>query len=53
MFNDLCDNNPCPEGMECVANPRETVYSCVCPDGKKGKCSGKTPVDFLSFSNST
>ncbi|XP_061575005.1 protocadherin Fat 1a isoform X2 [Cololabis saira] len=45
-FNDLCDNNPCPEGMECIANPRETVYSCVCPEGKKGKCSDGHSLTF-------
>lgn len=41
MLNDVCENNPCPEGMDCVADPRDTVYSCVCPEGKRGKCSGK------------
>ncbi|TMS23648.1 Protocadherin Fat 1 [Larimichthys crocea] len=39
VLNNLCETNPCPEGMECVADPRETTYSCVCPEGKKGKCS--------------
>lgn len=42
VLNNLCETNPCPEGMECVADPRDTVYSCVCPEGKAGKCSGKT-----------
>lgn len=28
--------------MECVEDLRENNYSCVCPEGKKGKCSGKT-----------
>ena len=42
VVNNLCESSPCPEGMECVADPRETIYSCVCPEGKKGKCSGKT-----------
>lgn len=41
MLNNMCENNPCPEGMECVADPRDSVYSCMCPEGKKGKCSGK------------
>lgn len=39
MLNNMCENNPCPEGMECVADPRDSVYSCMCPEGKKGKCS--------------
>lgn len=42
VVNNLCEGSPCPEGMECVADPRETIYSCVCPEGKTGKCSGKT-----------
>uniref|UniRef100_A0A4W5NWP6 FAT atypical cadherin 1a n=1 Tax=Hucho hucho TaxID=62062 RepID=A0A4W5NWP6_9TELE len=33
--NKLCDANPCPEGMECVADQKEANYSCVCPDGAK------------------
>lgn len=42
VLNNLCENNPCPEGMECVSAPRDAAYSCVCPEAKKGKCSGKT-----------
>ena len=42
MLNNLCENNSCPEGMECVADSRDTVYSCVCPESKKGQCSGKS-----------
>lgn len=41
VLNNLCENSPCPEGMECVADSRDAVYSCVCPEAKKGKCSGK------------
>lgn len=51
MLNNLCENNPCPEGMECVADPRDTEYSCVCPEAKKGKCSGKTICDLDILSN--
>lgn len=51
MLNNLCENNPCPEGMECVADPRDTEYSCVCPEGKKSKCSGKTICDLDILSN--
>ncbi|XP_019958668.2 protocadherin Fat 1a isoform X1 [Paralichthys olivaceus] len=46
VLNNLCENNPCPEGMECVADPRATVYSCVCPEGKKGKCSDGHSLTF-------
>lgn len=41
-MNNVCEKSPCPEGMECVEDLRENEYSCVCPEGKKGKCSGKT-----------
>ncbi|XP_061100562.1 protocadherin Fat 1a isoform X2 [Conger conger] len=30
-----CEGNPCPEGTECVADPKEPKYSCVCPEGKR------------------
>ncbi|KAM9314190.1 protocadherin Fat 1a isoform 2-T2 [Pholidichthys leucotaenia] len=46
VVNNLCENHPCPEGMECVADPRDTVYSCVCPEGKKGKCSDGHSLTF-------
>uniref|UniRef100_A0A8C9XKL9 FAT atypical cadherin 1a n=1 Tax=Sander lucioperca TaxID=283035 RepID=A0A8C9XKL9_SANLU len=46
VLNNLCENNPCPEGMECVADPRDTVFSCVCPEGKKGKCSDGHSLTF-------
>lgn len=34
--------------MECVEDLRENEYSCVCPEGKKGKCSGKSSAFTLS-----
>uniref|UniRef100_A0A3P8RFC4 FAT atypical cadherin 1a n=1 Tax=Astatotilapia calliptera TaxID=8154 RepID=A0A3P8RFC4_ASTCA len=46
VLNNLCENNPCPEGMECVADPRDTEYSCVCPEGKKSKCSDGHSLTF-------
>uniref|UniRef100_A0A3B5L9E8 Uncharacterized protein n=1 Tax=Xiphophorus couchianus TaxID=32473 RepID=A0A3B5L9E8_9TELE len=46
VLNNLCENGPCPEGMDCVADPRDTVYSCVCPEAKKGKCSDGHSLTF-------
>ncbi|KAK2918784.1 protocadherin Fat 1a isoform X2 [Channa argus] len=46
VIKNLCENNPCPEGMECVADLRDTRYSCVCPEGKKGKCSDGLSLTF-------
>uniref|UniRef100_A0AAQ5Z5U7 FAT atypical cadherin 1a n=1 Tax=Amphiprion ocellaris TaxID=80972 RepID=A0AAQ5Z5U7_AMPOC len=46
VVNNLCENNHCPEGTECVADPRDIVYSCVCPEGKKGKCSDGHSLTF-------
>ncbi|XP_015819377.1 protocadherin Fat 1a isoform X4 [Nothobranchius furzeri] len=46
VLNNVCENNLCPEGMDCVADPRDTVYSCVCPEGKKSKCSDGHSLTF-------
>uniref|UniRef100_A0A3B3WYS5 Uncharacterized protein n=1 Tax=Poecilia mexicana TaxID=48701 RepID=A0A3B3WYS5_9TELE len=46
VLNNVCENSPCPEGMDCVADPRDTVYSCVCPEAKKGKCSDGHSLTF-------
>uniref|UniRef100_A0A3Q1EXS7 Uncharacterized protein n=1 Tax=Acanthochromis polyacanthus TaxID=80966 RepID=A0A3Q1EXS7_9TELE len=46
VVNNLCENNHCPEGTECVADPRDIVYSCVCPEGKTGKCSDGHSLTF-------
>ncbi|KAJ8383115.1 hypothetical protein SKAU_G00038930 [Synaphobranchus kaupii] len=40
VLNTLCEGHPCPEGSVCVANQKEATYTCACPDGKPGKCSG-------------
>ncbi|XP_062333238.1 protocadherin Fat 1a isoform X1 [Osmerus eperlanus] len=46
LLNKLCEASPCPEGMECVADQKEAKYSCVCPDGKRGKCSDGHSLTF-------
>lgn len=42
MLNTLCEGQPCPEGSVCVANQKEAAYTCACPDGKPGMCSGNS-----------
>ncbi|KAM3624275.1 uncharacterized protein V6R79_021361 [Siganus canaliculatus] len=46
VLNNLCENSPCPEGMECVPDPRDALYSCVCPEAKTGKCSDGHSLTF-------
>ncbi|KAF6084027.1 FAT atypical cadherin 1 [Phyllostomus discolor] len=45
-----CEDSPCPEGSECVADPREEKYTCVCPGGKLGQCPGSSSVTFTGNS---
>ncbi|XP_061108849.1 protocadherin Fat 1 isoform X2 [Conger conger] len=46
VLSTLCDGHPCPEGSVCVANQKEAVYTCACPDGKAGKCSAGPALTF-------
>uniref|UniRef100_A0AAY3ZWT0 FAT atypical cadherin 1 n=1 Tax=Denticeps clupeoides TaxID=299321 RepID=A0AAY3ZWT0_9TELE len=46
VLNRLCEENSCPEGMECVPDQKEGKFSCVCPDGKQGKCSDSPSLTF-------
>nr|KAF6460308.1 FAT atypical cadherin 1 [Molossus molossus] len=45
-----CEDSPCPEGSECIADPREEKYTCVCPGGKFGQCPGSSSVTFTGNS---
>ncbi|CAK6442579.1 unnamed protein product [Pipistrellus nathusii] len=45
-----CEDSPCPEGSECIADPREETYTCVCPGGKFGQCPGSSSVTFTGSS---
>ncbi|XP_061684884.1 protocadherin Fat 1a isoform X3 [Syngnathoides biaculeatus] len=46
VLNSVCDNSPCPEGLDCVADAhRDTKYTCVCPQGKS-KCSDGHSLTF-------
>lgn len=45
-----CEDNLCPEGSECVSDPREEKYTCVCPGGKFGQCPGSSSLTFTGNS---
>uniref|UniRef100_A0A8C5XYH6 FAT atypical cadherin 1 n=1 Tax=Microcebus murinus TaxID=30608 RepID=A0A8C5XYH6_MICMU len=45
-----CEDNPCPEGSECITDPREEKYTCVCPGGKFGQCAGSSSITFTGNS---
>ncbi|XP_034043514.1 LOW QUALITY PROTEIN: protocadherin Fat 1a [Thalassophryne amazonica] len=46
VMNNLCENEPCPEGMECVADSKDSMYSCLCPEGRTSKCSDGHSLTF-------
>ncbi|XP_030643540.1 protocadherin Fat 1a isoform X2 [Chanos chanos] len=46
VVTSLCEGNPCPDGKECVADDKLGRISCVCPDGKQGKCSEGESLTF-------
>ncbi|XP_077427254.1 protocadherin Fat 1a isoform X3 [Vanacampus margaritifer] len=47
VLNSVCDNSPCPEGLDCVADVhRDAKYTCVCPQGSKNKCSDGHSMTF-------
>ncbi|XP_043826311.1 protocadherin Fat 1 isoform X3 [Dromiciops gliroides] len=45
-----CESNPCPEGTECIADPKEETYTCMCPGGKFGQCPVGSSVTFTGNS---
>ncbi|XP_051939687.1 protocadherin Fat 1a isoform X1 [Hippocampus zosterae] len=50
ILNSVCDNSPCPEGLDCAADAhRDAKYTCVCPQGATSKC---TDGHSLTFSGS-
>ncbi|XP_061441071.1 protocadherin Fat 1 isoform X1 [Rhineura floridana] len=38
LVNSACEGNPCPEGTECIADPRERKYTCVCHGSNNAQC---------------
>uniref|UniRef100_A0A452U765 FAT atypical cadherin 1 n=1 Tax=Ursus maritimus TaxID=29073 RepID=A0A452U765_URSMA len=47
-----CEDSPCPEGSECVTDPGEDRYTCVCPGGKFGQCPGERTSSVTFTGNS-
>ncbi|XP_058145854.1 LOW QUALITY PROTEIN: protocadherin Fat 1 [Dasypus novemcinctus] len=45
-----CEDSPCPDGSECVADPGEEGYTCVCPGGRSDECPGGSSVTFTGNS---
>ncbi|XP_061536381.1 protocadherin Fat 1a isoform X3 [Phycodurus eques] len=46
MLNSVCDNSPCPESLDCVADAEgDAKYTCVCPQGNN-KCSDGHSLTF-------
>ncbi|KAG8592191.1 hypothetical protein GDO81_000433 [Engystomops pustulosus] len=48
VINTVCEGNPCPEGMDCVPDPKEDTYNCVCPAGQP--CNVGSSVTFTGSS---
>ncbi|XP_018591317.2 protocadherin Fat 1a isoform X3 [Scleropages formosus] len=45
-WNTVCEGDPCPQGTECVADPKRVVYTCMCPNGEQGGCSEGPSLTF-------
>uniref|UniRef100_A0A8C5K818 FAT atypical cadherin 1 n=1 Tax=Jaculus jaculus TaxID=51337 RepID=A0A8C5K818_JACJA len=45
-----CEEHPCPAGSECVDDPREEKYTCVCPGSRFGQCPGTSSITFTGNS---
>uniref|UniRef100_A0A671N4Q7 Protocadherin Fat 1-like n=1 Tax=Sinocyclocheilus anshuiensis TaxID=1608454 RepID=A0A671N4Q7_9TELE len=42
----LCEGSPCPDGLECVEDPTQTKFKCICPEGKQEECSERQSLTF-------
>uniref|UniRef100_A0A673FNF8 FAT atypical cadherin 1a n=1 Tax=Sinocyclocheilus rhinocerous TaxID=307959 RepID=A0A673FNF8_9TELE len=50
VLSKLCEGSPCPDGLECVEDPTQTKFKCICPEGKQEECSGmNTHISSLTF----
>uniref|UniRef100_A0A2K6NG81 FAT atypical cadherin 1 n=1 Tax=Rhinopithecus roxellana TaxID=61622 RepID=A0A2K6NG81_RHIRO len=45
-----CEDHPCPEGSECVSDPREEKHACVCPGGRFAQCPGSSSMTLTGNS---
>uniref|UniRef100_A0A2K5NBY5 FAT atypical cadherin 1 n=1 Tax=Cercocebus atys TaxID=9531 RepID=A0A2K5NBY5_CERAT len=45
-----CEDHPCPEGSECVSDPREEKHTCVCPGGRFAQCPGSSSMTLTGNS---
>nr|XP_047934269.1 protocadherin Fat 1 isoform X2 [Anser cygnoides] len=52
IVNSVCEGNPCPEGTECLGDPKEGKYTCVCHDSKAGQCP-ESVGSAVTFSGSS
>ncbi|XP_078250090.1 protocadherin Fat 1 isoform X4 [Pogona vitticeps] len=49
LVNSVCEGNPCPEGTDCVGDPREGKYTCVC-HGNTAQCAAGPAMTFTGNS---
>ncbi|XP_062837544.1 protocadherin Fat 1 isoform X2 [Anolis carolinensis] len=50
LVNNACEENPCPEGTECIPDPREGKYTCVCHGNSPTQCPVGPAVTFTGSS---
>uniref|UniRef100_A0A671N3C4 Protocadherin Fat 1-like n=1 Tax=Sinocyclocheilus anshuiensis TaxID=1608454 RepID=A0A671N3C4_9TELE len=46
VLSKLCEGSPCPDGLECVEDPTQTKFKCICPEGKQEECSERQSLTF-------
>uniref|UniRef100_A0A673FPT8 FAT atypical cadherin 1a n=1 Tax=Sinocyclocheilus rhinocerous TaxID=307959 RepID=A0A673FPT8_9TELE len=47
VLSKLCEGSPCPDGLECVEDPTQTKFKCICPEGKQEECSERQSLTFI------
>uniref|UniRef100_A0A672QZY5 Protocadherin Fat 1-like n=1 Tax=Sinocyclocheilus grahami TaxID=75366 RepID=A0A672QZY5_SINGR len=46
VLSKLCEGSPCPDGLECVEDPTQSKFKCICPEGKQEECSERQSLTF-------